>query len=122
MPAAVEHEDDLLIAFILILPGNRGTLAGGGFPVDLAQAVAFTKFAQLMEFQAQAPSLFLAYAKLAEPVVHRQQLPSIQTGEIWVDAGGIGQVEQASVRPEPQGAWQVDFAVFEAEVAALERA
>ncbi|MOA07284.1 hypothetical protein D3C78_1269720 [compost metagenome] len=49
-------------------------------------------------------------------------MPFIETGEVGVDAGGVGQVEQASLRPEAQGAWQVDFAVFEAEVAALERA
>ncbi|MCY1420746.1 hypothetical protein D9M71_363790 [compost metagenome] len=72
VPAAVEHENDLLIAFVLIFPGNRRALACGGFPVDLAQAVALAKFAQLMELQAQAPPLFLADAKLAEPVVHRQ--------------------------------------------------
>ncbi|MNP37236.1 hypothetical protein D3C76_1306730 [compost metagenome] len=72
MPAAVEHEDDLLVALVLILPGNRRALAGGGFPVDLAQAVALAKLAQLMEFQAQAPSLFTTDAKLAEPVVHRE--------------------------------------------------
>lgn len=40
---AVEHEDDLLVAFVLILAGNRCALPGGGFPVDLAQAVALAK-------------------------------------------------------------------------------
>ncbi|MNL62006.1 hypothetical protein D3C87_1859870 [compost metagenome] len=43
-PAAIEHEHDLLVTLVLILPRNRCALAGGGFPVDLAQAVAFAKF------------------------------------------------------------------------------
>ncbi|MCY1186377.1 hypothetical protein D9M73_272440 [compost metagenome] len=41
---AIEHEDDLLITLVLVLPGNRCALARGGLPVDLAKAVAFAKF------------------------------------------------------------------------------
>ena len=50
--AAIEHEHDLLVAFVLVFPGNGRSLAGGGFPVDLAQAVTFTKLPQLMKLQA----------------------------------------------------------------------
>ncbi|MNC57503.1 hypothetical protein D3C75_1071690 [compost metagenome] len=121
VPAAVEHEDNLLITLVLILPGNRRALAGGGFPVDLAQAVAFTEFPELMELQAQAATLFLAHTELAEPVIHSQQLTAIKAGKVGIDAGVVRRVEQAFVGPQPQGAWQVDFAPFKTKVTALER-
>ena len=105
VPAAVEHENDLLISFVLVLPGNRRALAGGGFPVDLAQAVAFAKFAQLMEFQAQAASLSLAYAELAEPVVHRQQLAAVEAGEVGVDAGRVGHARAGVCRTTGPRGW-----------------
>ena len=70
--ATVEHEDDLLVAFVLIFAGNRCALAGGGFPVDLTQTVALTKFTQLVKLQPLAATLPLAHAELAEPVVYRQ--------------------------------------------------
>ena len=44
-PAAVEQEDYLLVAFVLVLAGDGGALAGSGLPVDLAQGVAITKLA-----------------------------------------------------------------------------
>ena len=68
--AAIEHEHDLLVAFVLVFPGNGRSLAGGGFPVDLTQAVTFTKLAQLVKFQAQPSPLMLAHAQLAQPVIH----------------------------------------------------
>ena len=68
--AAIEHEHDLLVALILVFPGNGRSLAGGGFPVDLTQAVAFTKLAQLVKLQAQSSPLMLAHAQLAQPVIH----------------------------------------------------
>ena len=97
--AAIEHEDDLLVALVLVLAGNGRALAGGGFPVDLAQAVAFAEFAQLMKLQAQAATLALAHAELAEPVVDRQQLAAVEAGEVGVDAGVVDHVEQAFVGP-----------------------
>ncbi|MNK83129.1 hypothetical protein D3C87_1029280 [compost metagenome] len=69
---AVEHEDDLLVALVLILPGYRCALPSSGLPVDLAQAVALAKFAQLMKLQPQATALSLAHAELAQPVIHSQ--------------------------------------------------
>lgn len=91
--SAIEHEDDLLVALILVLTGDGRTLAGGGLPIDLAQAVAFTEFAQLIELQAQAAALALAHSQLAEPVVDRQQLPAIQSSEVRVNPGAVANLQ-----------------------------
>ena len=69
---AIKHEHNLLVALILVLPGDGCTLACGGLPVDLAKAVALAKFTQLVKFQPQSTPLVLAYSQLAEPVIHTQ--------------------------------------------------
>ncbi|MNY29543.1 hypothetical protein D3C86_1635920 [compost metagenome] len=71
-PTAVEQHKDLLVAFFLVFTGNRHAVPGRGFPVDLTQAVAFAKLAQLMKLQALATAWLLAHAQLHEPVVHGQ--------------------------------------------------
>ncbi len=96
---AVEHEDDLLVAFVLVLPDDGRALAGRGLPVDLPQAVAFAKLPQLVELQAQAAALPLAHTELAEPVVHRQQLRAVEPGEVRVDPGAVVHLEQAPGAP-----------------------
>ncbi|MNQ86508.1 hypothetical protein D3C85_1017040 [compost metagenome] len=99
-PAAVEQEDDLLVALVLVLAGDRRALAGGGLPVDLAQAVAVAEFAQLVKLQAQTAAWPLAHAELAEPVVDRHQLRAIQAGEVRVDPGFPGQGQVAARAPQ----------------------
>ena len=49
--AAVEQEEDLLVAFVLVFAGDRRAFASGGLPVDLAQGVAVAEFAQLVELR-----------------------------------------------------------------------
>src|SRR5690606_39545791 len=50
--SAVQHQDDLLVAFILELPGNQLQPPGGCFPVNLADRVIRTIFPELMELPA----------------------------------------------------------------------
>ncbi|MCY1536062.1 hypothetical protein D9M68_714990 [compost metagenome] len=120
--AAVEKEDDLLIALVLVFAGDRRALASCGLPVDLAQRVAVAEFPQLVEFQAQATTRPLTHTELAEPVVHRLQLGAVEAGEVRVDAGLAGQVECAPLIPQPQRAGQGHLAGGEVEVAARARA
>src|SRR3546814_6054223 len=90
-------------------------MASGGFPVDLAQAVALAKFAQLMKFLPLAPSLALADTQLAEPVVHRQQLTVVEPGEVRVDAGVVDCVQQTRSEEhtsELQSLMRNSYAVF----------
>src|SRR5471032_3349816 len=75
-----------------------------------------------MKLQSLAAPLVLADAKLAEPVVHRQQLAVVEAGKVRVDAGMVGHVQQAVVGPQAQRARQVDFTAFKTEVATFERA
>src|SRR5690606_9685733 len=119
--AAIEQENDLLVAFVLIFAGDRGALARRRLPVDLPQGVAVAEVAQLVEFQTEAATRALAHAELAEPVVHRHQLCAVQTGEIRVDAGLAGQFQVAPTAPQAQRAGQFDLAAGEAEVTTHQR-
>ena len=94
--ATIEHEHDLLIAFILIFAGTRGALAGGGFPIDLPQAVALAKLAQLMKLQAQPASLPLAYTKLVEALCaeHGINLMKVSDGKQLGEWAGLAKVDK----------------------------
>ncbi|MNN50663.1 hypothetical protein D3C81_1652590 [compost metagenome] len=52
--AGVDHHHQLLVLFVLVLARDQLARACGGFPVDLAQAVADAVFAHLMEIRAFA--------------------------------------------------------------------
>ncbi len=85
--STVEHQQYLLVAFVLILPGDRHALARGGLPVDLSQDVAFAVLAQLVKLHAEPAAWLLAHAEPAQPVVHCHQWSTMQAGEVRVDAG-----------------------------------
>ena len=120
--AAVEHEQDLLIALVLIFPRNGRAVPGRGFPVDLTQAVAFTKFAQLVKLQAQSPTRLLANADLPKPVFDAQQLPVLQPGEIRVHPDGVVVGHIMPGRPEAQRAAHEDLGPFEGKIPSTRRA
>ena len=60
LPPAVQQEDDLLVALLLVLARHRPAQPRGGLPVDLAQRVALAVLAQLVELEpfAAAPALW----------------------------------------------------------------
>ena len=53
-PAAIQHDQYLLILLILIFTADQTAAAGSGFPVDLTQAVAGVILAELVELHAFA--------------------------------------------------------------------
>ncbi|MNF02552.1 hypothetical protein D3C80_2017120 [compost metagenome] len=57
-----------------------------------------------MEFQAEPTAWPLAHAQLAEPVVHRFQLGTVETCEVWIDARFATEVEHPPVAPQAQRA------------------
>lgn len=119
--AAVEQEEDLLVAFVLVFAGDRRAFASGGLPVDLAQGVAVAEFAQLVELQAEAAALAAAYADLVEPVVDRHQFGAVEAGEVRVDAGLAACFQVAALPPQAQRAGQFQLAAGKHEVTAVER-
>ena len=66
-----------------------------------------------MKLQPQTATLTLTHSQLTQPVIHPQQLCPVQASEVWVDAGGILDFDEAPGGPEPQWAGQMDFAAAE---------
>src|SRR6516165_5008287 len=81
---AVQHEDDLLIALVLIFPRDELSKARRRLPVDLPRAIALPVFAQLVKLQSLAAAAALEHADLREPVVAREQCVLGDLGEVRI--------------------------------------
>src|SRR5665213_2009267 len=114
---AIEEEDDLLVAFILVFPRDELAVARARFPVDLAGRIALPILAQLLEFHALAAPGALQKPNLFEASVEHQQRVVRNAGEVRVDPhAALPECRsEQPVAPLPKTPWgiQPDFEVAE---------
>src|SRR5262249_22297549 len=70
---AVEHEDDMLIALVLVLPRDQLSETRCRLPVDLPRAIALPVLAQLVKLQPLTAAAALQHADLRKAVVACEQ-------------------------------------------------
>ncbi len=85
-PAAVEHEEDALVAVVLEFPHDRLAVALAGLPVDVADRVAAPVFRQLAEVRAHAALRIGLDADLRQPPVAGEPGVAGDGREVGVDA------------------------------------
>jgi hypothetical protein len=99
---AIQHENHLLIALILVFFGDKPTVPGSGLPVDLPQAVTGTVFPQLMKVTPLTTALASVDSHPTQSMVGRQQCITGDFTKIRKYADPIGLLKESFLLPEPQ--------------------
>ena len=117
--ACVEYKDDLLVFFIVIIPGDQLALAGTCLPVDLPLAVTLAEFPELEELVSLAAALFSPDTDLAQPVVCCKQCVGADFRKVRVDTDSFRNACIAPLLPQPPGRDQLQLSPAEHCVTAL---
>jgi hypothetical protein len=83
--SAVEHDNDILIAFDLEFAGDELSLAGSGFPVDLSDFVTVTIFAEAFEFSSLAWRAYKTDADFGKSILAGHEFAFVDSADVGVD-------------------------------------
>jgi hypothetical protein len=100
--SAVEHNDDILVAFDLKFAGDELSLAGGGFPVDLSDFITVTIFAESFEFSSLSWDAYEADADFGESISAGHEFAFVDGADIGVDANRSFEWPDLATVPESE--------------------
>ena len=119
--SAIEHQHDLLVALVLVLPGDEPSGPCRGAPVDLAWRVVLPVVAELVELQSLTAPASLQDADLREAIVGGEPRVMHDSSEVRVDANARGLPDRLLVVPQPERRVETHVQRAQTAGAALER-
>ena len=101
--AAVDHDDQPLVALRLVMAADEPPTLGGGLPVDGAEIVIGLMFAQRFELAAFASTRGPAASRASRPRQRKLQILRTFAGQVGNDLHPLRQLDLTLTHDQPQG-------------------